>query len=186
MTQKIQALLLPGVVLPARLAYPAVIAALGTEVDARYKELEIYATQTPEDGGFLDREVAGVLAFADAVGFERFHLVGYSAGGASALAFCAAHPERLVSLTLNEPAWIGRAGEGPVEAEFGRQVELAASLPPEERFPAWWVAAATRRTERWRNGWPTSSPTSGSRSIRNATTSTLRTGRSPRPSRTCC
>lgn len=136
MTQKIQAVLLPGGVLPAKLAYPAVIEALGTEVDARYKELEIYATDTPQEGDFLKREVAGIGAFADAAGFGQFHLVGYSAGGACALAFCAAHPERLLSLTLNEPAWIGREGQGPVEAEFARQVERAVSLPPAERFRA--------------------------------------------------
>lgn len=32
---------------------------------------------------------------------------GYSGGGASALALAAAHPSRLLSLGLLEPAWAG-------------------------------------------------------------------------------
>lgn len=135
MTQKIQALLLPGGVLPAELAYPAALDALGPEVDARYKELELYATATPPEGDFLEREVAGVTAFADAAGFDRFHLVGYSAGGASALAFCARHPERLLSLTLNEPGWIGTEGRSTAETAFMRSVERVVSLSPERRMP---------------------------------------------------
>lgn len=134
MAQKIQAVLLPGGVLPAKLAYPAAVQALGPVVDARYKELEVYEHESPPEGDFLEREVAGIGAFADAAGFERFHLVGYSAGGAASLAFCAAHPERLLSLTVNEPGWIGTKGRSPVEAEFMRSVEHVISLPPEQRM----------------------------------------------------
>lgn len=136
MTQKLQAVLLPGGVLPADLAYPAAVEALGPEVDARYKELEVYATEAPPQGDFLKREVAGIGAFADAAGFDRFHLVGYSAGGASALAFCAEHPERVLSLTLNEPGWIGRTGLSREEAEFREEIGPIAQMSPEERFPA--------------------------------------------------
>jgi pimeloyl-ACP methyl ester carboxylesterase len=136
MTQKIQAVLLPGAVLPAELAYPAAVEALGPEVDARYKELEMYATDAPPEGSFLEREVAGIGAFADAAGFERFHLVGYSAGAACALAFCAEHPDRVLSLTLNEPGWIGRTGVSPEEAECHRSLARLMAMPPEERFKA--------------------------------------------------
>lgn len=136
MAQKFEAVFLPGGVLPAKLAYPAAVDALGPEADARYKELEIYATETPAEGDFLKREVAGIGAFADKAGFDRFHLVGYSAGGASALAFCAAHPDRLLSLTLNEPGWIGRTGLSPEEAELQRELARIVELPPEERMPA--------------------------------------------------
>lgn len=134
MTQKMQAILLPGGVLPADLAYPAAVKALGPDVDARYKELEMYAAETVPKGDLLEREVAGINAFADDAGFDRFHLVGYSAGGASSLAFCAAHPERLLSLTINEPGWIGSKGRGPIESEFMRSVERVISLSPEERM----------------------------------------------------
>ncbi len=134
--RRFQAVLLPGGVLPARLAYPALIEALGPDADVRYKELEIYATDAPPPGNPFDLEIQGLLAFADAAGFERFHLVGYSAGGASALAFCAAHPDRLLSLTLNEPAWIGNAGQTPAEREVWAEAERIKSLPTEEMMPA--------------------------------------------------
>jgi pimeloyl-ACP methyl ester carboxylesterase len=102
-----RALLLPGVVLPAALAYGALIGALGDDVDAVAKELELYAAPEPPADYSLDHEVAGVLREADARGWERFHLVGYSGGGAAALAVAARHPERLSSLALLEPAWAG-------------------------------------------------------------------------------
>jgi pimeloyl-ACP methyl ester carboxylesterase len=55
-----------------------------------------------------DPEVGGGLRDADERGWEQFHLVGYSGGGAAALAFAASHPERLASLALLEPAWADR------------------------------------------------------------------------------
>ena len=69
----------------------------------------------------LDTEVAGVDRVAAEAGFERFHLVGFSAGGASSLAYALARPGRLRSLTLAEPAWAGIEGRTPEEAAaFGR------------------------------------------------------------------
>jgi pimeloyl-ACP methyl ester carboxylesterase len=87
-------------VLPADLAYGALLEALGDEVEAVAKELEIYAGEEPPLNYALDVEVEGVLQAAEASGFERFHLVGYSGGGASSLAFAAKHTERLRSLAL--------------------------------------------------------------------------------------
>src|SRR6476660_8907166 len=99
--------MLPGGVLPASLAYEALLEELGDEVHAVAKELEVYADDAPPPGYTLDVEVAGILRCAEEVGFDRFHLVGYSAGGASSLAFAAVHPDRLSSLALFEPAWAG-------------------------------------------------------------------------------
>ena len=59
---------------------------------------------TPERDG-LEIETAGVLREADARGWQRVHLAGYSGGGGAALAFAATRPERLASLALLEPAW---------------------------------------------------------------------------------
>lgn len=101
------AVLLPGTVLPASLAYADLIAALGDDVEAVPKELEVYATDEPSQDYTLDHEVDGVLRLAAERDWDRFHLVGYSGGGAAALAFAAGHPERLRSLTLLEPAWAG-------------------------------------------------------------------------------
>ena len=99
--------LLPGIVLPAEPAYSALIEVLGDRVDAVAKDLELYVTDEPPMGYGLALEIDGVLRAADAHGFGRFHLVGYSAGGAASLAFAADHSDRLLSLALLEPAWAG-------------------------------------------------------------------------------
>jgi len=124
-----QAMLLPGSVLPADLAYGALVDALGDDVRARAKDLEIYATDEPPVDYGLETEIEAVLTAADAAGFERFHLVGYSGGGAISAALVARHPERVLSLALLEPAWVGNAGmtapERDVWASFERIRELS-------------------------------------------------------------
>jgi pimeloyl-ACP methyl ester carboxylesterase len=125
-------LLLPGGVLPGALAYPALVDALGERVDARVKELEVYAGDAPPSGFGLHTEVDGITRAADEAQFERFHLVGYSGGGASSIAFTAAHPDRLLSLTLLEPAWAGNERLPREEALFQRFRELPTE--PTEAF----------------------------------------------------
>src|SRR5204863_10117616 len=95
----------------------------------------VYATDAPPPGYGLGTEVAGVIREADRLGWERFHLVGYSGGGASALMVAARRPERVLSLALLEPAWAGDWDLSPAErALWRRQAELEA-LPP-DRFMA--------------------------------------------------
>jgi pimeloyl-ACP methyl ester carboxylesterase len=129
-------LLLPGIILPAELAYGALIAALGPSVEAVAKDLEVYATPEPPAEYDLDVEVAGALREADARGWERFHLVGYSGGGAVSLALAAARPERLASLALLEPAWAGRWDMSPAEEAVWRELDRLARLPPDQLIPA--------------------------------------------------
>src|SRR6266516_954039 len=121
---------LPGSVLPAELAYPALVAALGADAEVVAKELEVYATPEAPPDYTLDLEVAGVLRVADERGWERFHLVGYSGGGAAALAVAARHPERLSSLALLEPAWAGRWDRTPAEQAVWREYDRVEALPP--------------------------------------------------------
>jgi pimeloyl-ACP methyl ester carboxylesterase len=131
------AILLPGGMLPAEPAYAPLIEALGEGERAVAKDLEVYAADAPPPGYSLGTEVDGVLGVADEAGFERFHLVGFSAGGASAVAFAAAHPDRLRSLALIEPAWLGDEGLSERErADRARMAELAGLAPDEmlERF----------------------------------------------------
>jgi pimeloyl-ACP methyl ester carboxylesterase len=99
--------LLPGGVLPAKQAYAALLEFLGNRADAVTKDLEVYSGDRPPRDYSLDIEVEGVLREADAHGFDGFHLVGYSGGGASSLALTAQHSDRLLSLALLEPAWAG-------------------------------------------------------------------------------
>lgn len=126
-----QAILLPGAVLPAALAFPALLSALGDESGAVAKDLEVYAADAPDGSYSLDVEVDGVLRTADAAGFERFHLVGYSGGGASAVAFAARHPARLRSLALLEPAWLGNEELSAEEQALWRAFDRVGVQPPE-------------------------------------------------------
>ena len=119
--------LLPGGVLPAEPAYAALLAVLDERADAAAKDLEVYAAEAPPANYSLAIEIDGILREAEAHGFDRFHLVGYSGGGASALAFAAAHGERLLSLALLEPAWAGN--------ERRAEEETVASPPLRSRLP---------------------------------------------------
>jgi pimeloyl-ACP methyl ester carboxylesterase len=118
--------------MPAGLAYGELIDALGDEVEAIAKDLEVYAGPEPPSGYTLEHEVNGVLRTARDAGFDRFHLVGYSGGGASSLAFAASHPDRLLSLALLEPAWMGNEGMSPEEQTIWREFDRIATLPPGE------------------------------------------------------
>jgi pimeloyl-ACP methyl ester carboxylesterase len=96
----------------------------------------MYAGETvPPPGYSLASEVEGIVRAAADAGFETFHLAGYSAGGASSLAFASNHPERLRSLALMEPAWAGRTDQTPEEAAVFDRFHAIAHLPGNEVMP---------------------------------------------------
>ncbi|HEV8713665.1 MAG TPA: alpha/beta fold hydrolase [Candidatus Binatia bacterium] len=76
------------------------------EVALVLKDREAY-TRKPGEGLTLADEVAGVCRAADEQGLASFHLLGYSAGAVVAVALTAAHPERVKTLAVIEPPWIG-------------------------------------------------------------------------------
>jgi pimeloyl-ACP methyl ester carboxylesterase len=117
--------------MPAEPAYSALLGVLGERVDAVAKDLEVYAGDQPPPDYSLTTEAQGVLREADARRFDRFHLVGYSGGGASSLAFTPLHGERLLSLALLEPAWAGNERTPAEEALWQRFRELE-PLPPDQ------------------------------------------------------
>jgi pimeloyl-ACP methyl ester carboxylesterase len=125
-------MLLPGIVLPAEPAYGALIEALGPDVEAVAKDLEVYATPEPPQDYSLEVEIEGVLREADAHDWARFHLVGYSGGGAASLALAAARAERLASLALLEPAWAGNWDLSPAEKALWVQFDRLEGLPVEQ------------------------------------------------------
>jgi pimeloyl-ACP methyl ester carboxylesterase len=108
---------------------------LGRDAEVVAKDLEVYATPEPPDDYSLEAEIAGVLREADGRGWERFHLVGYSGGGAASLAFAAARPARLESLALLEPAWAGNWDLSPAEKTVWREHERLEGLPAEQFLP---------------------------------------------------
>jgi pimeloyl-ACP methyl ester carboxylesterase len=118
-------------VLPGELAYADLVAALGASSEPLVKELEVYAGPEPPPGYTLDLEVAGVVREADRRGWEQFHLVGYSGGGAAVLACAATQPSRLASLALLEPAWAGNWELSPAEQALWKQYEQLDALPPD-------------------------------------------------------
>jgi pimeloyl-ACP methyl ester carboxylesterase len=161
-------ILLPGAVLPAELAYGALLDSLGDAVEPLTKDLEVYAGAEPPPSYTLAVEVEGILRTAEAAGFDRFHLVGYSAGGAASLAFAASHPERLRSLALIEPAWAGNEGLDPAEEAARRELDRIMTLPPAQLMPAF-VRAQLRPgvepprpgPDRCRGGWRNARPVFG-------------------------
>jgi pimeloyl-ACP methyl ester carboxylesterase len=126
--------------MPAELAYGALLEALGDDVEAISKDLEVYAGPEPPPDYTIRHEIDGILRTAQDAGFERFHLVGYSGGGASSVAFVAEHPQRVSSLALLEPAWMGTEGLDPAERAVWREFDRIATLPPEEMMPAFMAA----------------------------------------------
>lgn len=129
-------ILLPGAVLPADLAYADLTAVLGDAAEVAVKDLEVYRQTFPPPGYSLDTEVEGVLGEADARGWQRFHLVGYSGGGAAALACAANHPGRLLSLGMLEPAWAGSWNWSPRHERLWADYEELSQLPHDQFMAA--------------------------------------------------
>jgi pimeloyl-ACP methyl ester carboxylesterase len=78
---------------------------LGADARAYTKELELYTLSLPPDDYATADELDGLSRWARRAGLDRFHLYSHSGGGAVGLAFTAAHPERVLSLTLHEAAF---------------------------------------------------------------------------------
>jgi pimeloyl-ACP methyl ester carboxylesterase len=130
-------ILLPGIVMPAGAAFGDLLAELGSAVDAVAKDLEVYSADAPPPDYTLDLEVEGVLASARKRAWDRFHLVGYSAGASVALACAAAHPDRLSSIALLEPAWAGNWDDAsPAHQDLWPEYARLAALPADKALPA--------------------------------------------------
>lgn len=75
----------------------------------------------------LDTEVVAIELLRQRAKTHELDLVGYSGGAAVALAYAAAHPEVLASLTLIESPWIGNdvwsEEEAAFRAAYGRLYE---------------------------------------------------------------
>jgi pimeloyl-ACP methyl ester carboxylesterase len=156
-SDKVPLILLPGGMMPGLLRYPRLIEALGPGVEAVIKELEVYAGPSIPEGYSVDMEVEGISRRADEAEMATFHLYGYSGGGAVALAYVANHPERVLSLAIDEPATdfseeqtsataalaerMSQLSEEAGMEEFVRfSLRPGVDLPPPEGPPPAWMA----------------------------------------------
>lgn len=152
-------LMLPGSVLPAALAFPALIEAVGGDREVVAKELEVYAAPLPPAGYTLDTEVDGISRIAELNGWSEFHLLGYSGGGASVLAYTARYPERVASLALLEPAWAGNwDDQSEAHRKLWLQYEQIESLPPEQFMAAFMRLGVRPDVELSRPPWASDPP----------------------------
>ena len=95
---------LPGGVTPVALSYAPLLEELGDEISPLLKDLEVYEGDEPPPDYSLQLEIDALERALDSAGWDTFHLVGFSGGGAVSLDFAAQHPGRLRSLAIYEPA----------------------------------------------------------------------------------
>jgi pimeloyl-ACP methyl ester carboxylesterase len=156
----VEVIALPGGVMPAAQRYQSLSGAVAGTARIHAKDLEVYAGEKPPAGYSIAMEVEALARFADSIGLQRFHLLGYSGGGFVSLAFAATHPERLLSLAIFEPASIpgrltaeeadfyrrlkselsGLTGAGFLQAFVALQVREGVTVPPAPGSPPPWMA----------------------------------------------
>jgi pimeloyl-ACP methyl ester carboxylesterase len=130
---KPEVILVGGGLPPADIMYGPLAEAIADRADLVFKDPEaVVGDQPPADYNLLS-EAAGIERVADEVGFvDGFHLVGLSGGATAALVFASEQPQRLLSLTLAEPAWIGNDDCGAAEPAYRAEFDRLITLPPAE------------------------------------------------------
>jgi pimeloyl-ACP methyl ester carboxylesterase len=129
---------LAGIVLPASLRYADLFRAIGTDDDLLAHELVIYRSRPDVPGGYsIQQEVEALDRAMSAAGHDAFHLYGHSAGGAIALAYTAAHPDRVLSLALDEPST--DFSEEDLRSDYWTNIQALRKLPLAEQIPAFRV-----------------------------------------------
>ena len=127
-----QVVLTPGGMMPAAPHYQPLLQRLGRDVRPLLKDFELYTHEDVPVNYTLKTEVEDLLLAVDDVGFGRFHLVGYST--CLPLAFVAAYPDRVRSLTMIEPGMIGRGSFAPADMIAAHHARIA--LPPQQMMAA--------------------------------------------------
>lgn len=120
---------LPGIVAPAMIRYAPLLGHL-KGVNACVAELAVYAGEAPPADYSITTEIANIAHQAERAGFERFHLYAHSGGAACALAFTAAHPDRVLSLAIDEPASDHTADDHA--DPYWKEIDAARRLPDRE------------------------------------------------------
>lgn len=85
----------------------------------------------PARNYYTDAYVADLAGVADALGLERFDLLGHSMGGIAAIVFAAAHPRRVRRLVIEDAgpaAYEGSAGAARIQRELRETPESFADI----------------------------------------------------------
>jgi pimeloyl-ACP methyl ester carboxylesterase len=97
-------------------------------------------SEAPRNGAYaIDLVAEDVGAAADALGLERFALVGHSFGAGVALAYAGAHPERVSHLLVADP--VGDGTQTP-EAEVRPFLDALDSPAYTETIESYWSSIA--------------------------------------------
>jgi pimeloyl-ACP methyl ester carboxylesterase len=97
-------------------------------------------SEAPRNGEYsIEAQAEDVGAVADALGLERFALVGHSMGAGVALGYAGAHPERVTHLLLADP--VGDGTQTP-EAEVLPFLEALDSPAYTETIEGYWSSIA--------------------------------------------
>jgi len=114
---RFEVICLPGGVAPAAQRYAPLTPLVSDSADLHLKDLEVYRDAAPPADFSVDVELGAVDAFADSLGLDGFHLLGYSGGGFLSLAYAGTRPQRIKSLAVFEPASVpGARGAEEQEA----------------------------------------------------------------------
>ncbi len=84
--------------------------------------------------------VADLEAFVDALRLDRFHLLGHSMGGANAIVYAGRHPERVLSLIVEEMAPGATASSAGSERIARELASTPASFPDRASAARFWRA----------------------------------------------
>jgi len=91
----------------------------------------------PVTGGYAVDSLAGdIVEVVDALGLDRFVLVGHSMGGVAAIAYAGAHPARVAGLVM-----VGTPGQSP--PELARQVMAAMESAYQKTSEDYWKRLLT-------------------------------------------
>jgi pimeloyl-ACP methyl ester carboxylesterase len=96
-------------------------------------------SDTPSSGYDLDTLAADVLAFLDALGFERAHLVAHSFGGSEATHIATVHPDRVASIVYLDAALDAAAAEAVMKDAPIPNPQPAPGTPYWQ-VPQWWTS----------------------------------------------
>lgn len=126
---------IPGIITPAAVTFGPLVKVLGAAINPVLVDYLLYEADTPPADYHLDLELENIERSVKKAGLDHFHLVGYSGGGSLALAFAARSPERVLSLTLSEPAWAWNEKCSDEEVAWRNGLTEIALLPAGQRIP---------------------------------------------------